>query len=322
MSTILQMDYDLAVAWVWRYDAEFVRCLVETAKRNGLKILSIEAHTIAEVLERVRTQTIRFSVLLDRASDEDENFIPLVRLIQDRHRDRNETSRVTTIVNPPDLVHKASDKATMHLEFLSHNINVPYSIIISPYNHKKEIELTLSELAKLGRPFIVKPANTTGGGIGVVTGAETLKDVLEARQHHRNDKYLLQETIRPVSLRDRRAWFRVFYVFGGIYPCWWDDQTHIYEVLTDQDEEAFGLRQLRTITTEIHDVCQLDFFSTELVLTGDRRIVAVDYVNEMCDMRPKSVHLDGVPDEIVSHIAEEISNYVRNGRTTKDFRNE
>ncbi len=76
----------------------------------------------------------------------------------------------------------------------SHGIETLYTIIISPYNHKREVELSLSELAQLGRPFIIKPANTTGGGIGVVTGAETLKDVLEARQHHKNDKYLLQET--------------------------------------------------------------------------------------------------------------------------------
>ncbi len=314
------MEYDLAVAWVWQYDAEFVRCLLDTARRNDLTVLSIEAHSIAEVLERFRKQTLHFSVLLDRASDEDEKFIPLVRLVQGRQRDRNESIRLTRIINSPDLVHKAADKATMHLEFLSHNINVPYSIIISHYNQKKEIELTLSELAMLGRPFIVKPANTTGGGIGVVTGAETLKDVLEARQHHRNDKYLLQETIRPLSLGDQRAWFRVFYVFGGVFPCWWDDQTHIYQVLTGHDEETFGLSQLRTITNRIHEVCHLDFFSTELVLTGDRRLVAVDYVNEMCDMRLKSLHIDGVPDEIVAHIAEEISNYVRKGRSVQGSR--
>ena len=51
----------------------------------------------------------------------------------------------------------------MHLEFITNGLYVPYTIIISPYNKKKELELSLSELARLGRPFIIKPANTTGG---------------------------------------------------------------------------------------------------------------------------------------------------------------
>lgn len=92
---------------------------------------------------------------------------------------------------------RADDKATMHLELLSSGINVPFSIIISPYNHKREVELSLSDLAKLERPFIIKPANTIGGGVGVVMGAETLRDVIDASQRHRNDKYLMQETLKP-----------------------------------------------------------------------------------------------------------------------------
>ena len=199
----------------------------------------------------------------------------------------------------------------MHLEFLSMNINVPYTIIISPYNHRKEIELTVSELALLRRPFIIKPANTTGGGIGVVTGAETLKDVLEARQHHRNDKYLLQETIKPISLGIRRAWFRVFYIFGLILICWWDDGTHFYETMSEQDEELFGLHELRKMTEKVHSVSKLDFFSTEFAMTFDQRLVAVDYVNEMCDMRLQSKHLDGVPDQVVTQIVDRIIWFVR-----------
>jgi hypothetical protein len=190
----------------------------------------------------------------------------------------------------------------MHLEFLTHNIEVPYTIIISPYNHKNEVELTLSELAKLRRPFIIKPANTTGGGIGVVIGAETLKEVIDARQSHKNDKYLLQETITPTILAEHRAWFRVFYAFGDIIPSWWNDITHIYSPIPEEEEKRLGLGQLRTITERIHTICQLDFFSTELAFTSDGRCVAVDYVNEMCDMRLQSQFSDGVPDIIVQRI--------------------
>jgi glutathione synthase/RimK-type ligase-like ATP-grasp enzyme len=215
--------------------------------------------------------------------------------------DRRDSPR---IVNPYDLLRRASDKATMHLEFLSHGLHVPYTIIISPYALKREVELSLSELALLGRPFIIKPANTTGGGIGVVLGAESLKDIIETRQHHKNDKYLLQEKVIPVDVDGHRGWFRVFYSFGNILPCWWNDQTHMYSELTRKDEEAFGLEPLRGITATIREICGLDFFSTEIAVSAAKRFVVVDYVNEMCDMRLQSIHADGVPDCIVSRIAD------------------
>jgi hypothetical protein len=303
--------YDAAIAWTWRFDTDFVQSIKEVAEQASLRILDVNKESVAEVLELVRKRLIRFRVFLDRASDEDDTFLPLMRLLQKRQHEQEDPVTATHIINAPDLTAKASDKATMHLEFLTNNVNVPYTIIISPYNHRKEIELTLSELAELGRPFIIKPANTTGGGIGVVTGAETLKDVLEARQHHRNDKYLLQETIVPTIIGSHRAWFRVFYAFGLVLPCWWDDRTHEYDVLSLQDEESFGLRELRAMTETIHSVCHLDFFSTEIALTADRRLVAVDYVNEMCDMRLQSKHPDGVPDGIVEQIVRRIIQFVK-----------
>jgi hypothetical protein len=202
---------------------------------------------------------------------------------------------------------RAADKATMHLEFLTRGIHVPYTIIISPFNHKREVELSLSELARLGRPFIIKPANTTGGGVGVVVGAESLKDVIETRQRHKNDKYLLQEKIVPAILGERRAWFRVFFAFGEVVLCWWDDQTHIYDVLTADEEKRFDLHALRDVVAAIRDVCGLDFFSTEIVCVSSGTFVVVDYVNEICDMRLKSRHVDGVPDQIVELIAGRIA---------------
>jgi hypothetical protein len=169
------------------------------------------------------------------------------------------------------------------------------------------VELSLSELARLGRPFIIKPANTTGGGVGVVIGAESLKDVIETRQHHKNDKYLLQEKIIPAILSGRRAWFRVFFAFGEVILCWWDDQTHIYEFLTADEEERFALPTLRDIAGSIKDVCGLDFFSTEIAFVSSGTFVVVDYVNEICDMRLKSRHVDGVPDHIVELVAGRIA---------------
>jgi hypothetical protein len=178
---------------------------------------------------------------------------------------------------------------------------------ISPYNSQREVKLSLSELAQLGRPFIIKPANTTGGGIGVVTGAEGLREVVDTRQHNKDDKYLLQQRIEPVVFDGRRAWFRPFYVYGEVFVCWWDDLTHLYVEASEADMNRYSLHEIKNIVRMIYSVCGLDFFSTEIALTAERKFVVIDYVNEICDMRLKSKHYDGVPDNMVEAIADQIA---------------
>jgi hypothetical protein len=301
-------EYDLAVAWNWEYDRDFLQELLSAAGGRGLKACLIDQNNIGDTIHRLQNDDPFFYTVLDRASDEDERFLPFANILLRRYSGTNQ-SRLIRVINPYDSTRRASDKATMHLEFLSRGLRVPFTIIISPYNHKREVELSLSELSQLGRPFIIKPANTTGGGIGVVIGAESLKDVIETRQHHKNDKYLLQEKVIPISLASRRAWFRVFYAFGNILPCWWDDQTHLYDELTREEEEGFNLKELHSIVATIREICGLDFFSTEVALTANQTFVVVDYVNEMCDMRLKSRFVDGVPNRIVQIVAESLADF-------------
>ncbi len=311
-------EFDLGLVWNWEFDREFLKLISSAAQDRNLSTLMIDQLNLAESMELLKSGRLHFRFVLDRASDEDERFLPLSQLLG-RRLQTSRPSAASRVINPYELQRRASDKATMHLEFLSRGLHVPYTIIISPFNHKRELELSLSELAQLGRPFIIKPANTTGGGIGVVVGAESLKDIIETRQHHKNDKYLLQEKVVPVQLAGRRAWFRVFHAFGLILLCWWDDQTHVYEELTSEQEQAFGLGRLRSIGMTIREICGLDFFSTEVALTAENSFIVVDYVNEMCDMRLQSRHADGVPDGVVRSIAVAMAEFVAGTPPTSPF---
>ena len=123
------------------------------------------------------------------------------------------------------------------------------------------------------------------------------------------DQEDFQEKVVPVEFAHHRGWFRVFCAFGLILPCWWNDETHVYEELTPKDEEGFRLQPLRPITTTIQQICGLDFFSTEIAMTPTEKFVVVDYVNEMCDMRLQSRHPDGVPDHVVLSIAEALVDF-------------
>lgn len=294
--------YDLGIAWNWEFDADFVHGIERECQKLGLTTYRIEPHNVRDITRRFKAGRLRFRTFLDRASDDDKEFLPLAGLL---------ASSRTHIFNPYAMTEYAKDKANMHLACLGEGVNVPYSIIIKPYAQRKEVELSLTELAHLGRPFIIKPANTTGGGIGVVLGAESLKEIIVSRKSHKDDIYLLQETIVPAVLEGRRGWFRVFYAFGAVIPCWWNNETHLYHTLTETDEKKHALSPLRDIVHTIQRICRLDFFSTEIALTLNGRFVAVDYVNEICDMRHQSKHPDGVPDRLIGVIQHHLAMKVK-----------
>ncbi len=300
--------FDLAISFVWEFDKDFVDLIEKTLQSNGLSTYVITENNILEITELVKHKKLWFRSYLDRASDVDDAFTELAKIL---------TKRNCRIFNPYKNVDHAIDKATMHLEFISAGINVPYSIIIPPLKEKEELIISVDDLAILGRPFIIKPCITTGGGIGVVTGAETLKEVLLERRTNKSDKYLIQQKIIPGDLEGKRAWFRCFWAFGKPICVWWNDQTHIYEILTAEQIKKFGLRKLNQITKTIVQLTHLDFFSTEIVLTPEKNFVVIDYVNDQCDMRLKSVHKDGVPDQIVNQIIHLLSLMFRDLKNRK-----
>jgi hypothetical protein len=294
-------QFDLAIAYTWEYDEEFVEAIIKIFEEKNLTTLKITYENVDEIIQKISNKELNAKFYLDRASDVAEEFEPLAKLMQENN---------TYIINRYSNVQFANDKATMHLEFITKGINTPYTIIISPYKEKKDIELSLEQLAKLGRPFIIKPANTTGGGTGVVKGAETLADVLKARQHLEDDKYLLQEKIEPVEIDGKRFWFRSFFAFGKIIHTWWNDLTHIYSEITEEDFIKYKLGEMDNIVRKINEITNLDFFSTEIALTKEQKFIVIDYVNDQCDMRFQSKHFDGVPDKVVYQIIESMAEFI------------
>lgn len=294
--------FNFAIATDCPSDAEYIQLLERAAHQSNLTTYLIKPDNLDETVKKFLNREIEFHFYYDRASDTSPEFLKLYHLV---------LSQRLPVLDYLDNLNRAADKATMHLEFLTHAIQTPYTIIIPPVRKTEELLLSVADISKLGRPFIIKPANTTGGGIGVVDGAESLQDVLQARWEFENDKYLLQEKVIPQVRDGKRFWFRGFYTCGLVKCAWWDDTTHIYNILTASDIERYGLEPLFSITHNIAEVCKLNFFSTEIARNLHDEFVVVDYVNEICDMRLQSRHVNGVSDEIVNKIAERIVFYVR-----------
>jgi glutathione synthase/RimK-type ligase-like ATP-grasp enzyme len=295
----LSETVDLGIGWEWEYDADFVYRLDRLCQQAGLRSYLVHPNNLPEAWERVQDGSLFFRTFLDRASDNMEAIRPMLLHLK---------AKGTPLINDPDLLPHANDKATMHLELLTKGVNVPYTIIVGPGegNHIGNVP----ELQHIGTPFIIKPANG-GGSRGVILGAQDKVDVVKARKTLWGDKMLLQEEIQPADLPVGTAWFRTFMVDQNIYLCWWNKETHIYRPVSPVEEVEFGLEMLRAITRKIGEACGLRLFSTEIAQSRDGRFVAVDYVNDQPDFRPRSKAPDGVPDPILNSIVADIVGWVK-----------
>jgi hypothetical protein len=285
--------YDLCLTWNWEYDADFVKLLNLSCQSHGLSFLQITPENVLDMMQSISNKEIVFKIFFDRASDADARFNPVVQWA---------CNHTLHHINFHKLARRAWNKIAMH-EVISVSMNTPLTIILPPYDEQPL--LPEIDLSSLGERFTIKPGYG-GGGDGVINEATTLSQVLIARQEFPTQRYLLQGYIVPARRGSRMAWFRVIYCAGKVYPCWWDNHTHIYTHVTSNEETCYNLESLRSITSSIATLCGLTLFSTEIAITSDGRFVVVDYVNDPIDLRLQSKAFDGVPDDIVKDITERL----------------
>lgn len=287
------MHYDLCLPWYWEYDDAFAGMVASACNELGVSLWQITPDNLLESVTALYKGEADFHTLLDR-SQGDSRFTPIIRWAKENGRRR---------INPAEISAWSEDKATMHLELISAGIHTPYTILLAPFLEQPVLDSL--DLTPLGKQFVIKPSHG-GGGEGVIMGASSLDQVLRARMDFPEQKYLLQATITPRTIHGHPAWFRVFHAVGKTYPCWWHPMTHVYSIVTQQDEQKHELAPLHNITQRIASICRLDWFSTEIALTLEEFIV-VDYVNDGIDTRTQSKAVDGVPDEVMKDIARQLA---------------
>ena len=286
------MQYDLCLPWYWEYDIDFVQFVEHACLTRGLTLWQITPDGLLESITALYKGEKSFQTLLDR-SQYDNRFEPVIRWAKKYHKKR---------INPAEVSKWSEDKATMHLELISAGIHTPYTILLPPFIEQPVIPDL--DLIPIGHQFVIKPASE-GGGEGVILGAFSMEQILRARMDFPEQKYLIQATVIPRTIHGRPAWFRVFFANGKTYPCWWHPLSHVSAAVTQQDEHRYELSPLHKITERIASICKLDWFSTEIALT-QKEFVVVDYVNDGIDTRVQSKAVDGVPDEVIRNIAEQL----------------
>jgi hypothetical protein len=291
------MLVDVALLWEWEFDYDFIQILDKQCVQFGLNSHIIHPYNLAETELMIKDDSFGARFFYDRASDANSAFEPVIQKLLDSG---------SYPLNQPEKLQKALDKAAIHSELIQCGLHVPYTIILSP--NRDWTKIKIGELIRLGEPFIIKPA-IGGGGVGVELNAKTLFDIVKAKESKNKERFLLQEKVLPIQFGERRAWFRVYYVCENTISCWWDDDTHIYHRVSPEEETIYGLSRLKKEILKIADIAGLQFFSTEIAIVDKETFVIVDYVNDQCDMRLKSIHFDGVPDDVVEEVAYSIASY-------------
>ncbi|MHC4126742.1 MAG: ATP-grasp domain-containing protein [Planctomycetota bacterium] len=212
------------------------------------------------------------------------------------------------VVNEPDHSKLGANKAVIHYHFERARIPLPRTVVVRNWE-PSTFRLTPAERTRLGRPFIAKPARGYGkrGVIRLLEG--TAPEIARARRFDRGDDFLLQELVEPEWLGGRRGWFRIYFVLGEVIPCWWDDRTEHFFPVTLDEFHRFALDPLCRIVNRVARLTHMAFFSTEFAVVrrgSRRRFLAIDYVNDPCDMTVQSRSHCGVPDAVVLHIAERL----------------
>jgi hypothetical protein len=299
MSAPPQITIDFGLAWNWEYDQDFIQLFDRACLAAGLSVYLVGPHNLTGTVAEAQTRQRRFRWFLDRASDNDPQFLALHQQLE---------TAGTRFINAHHHYQRAIDKANIHGELHARGLQLPLTIILPALDAEPHLDLRFVDL--MPRPFVIKPSRG-GGGQGVILGGMHADEVAKARTRFRNQRFLIQQRIEPQVWSGRRAWFRVYYVCGQVLPCWWDDITHRYTPFVAGDHEYVDTGELTRIARIVAEIAQLDFFSAEIALDRDGRYVVVDYVNDPCDMRLQSKHHDGVPDAMVMQIVGQLVAHVQ-----------
>ena len=275
----------------------FIACLRAECEARGMKFIFVDAKSLDNLTSEIKSGNFKLKFYFDMAS---ETFIPSDAFLKFNYLLK---SIGTRIIDDPDNVKRAADKSITHFDLLQAGISVPFTIIIKSGNAPENF--TDEEKEKLGNAFVVKPALGYGKrGVSIAT-YETMKEaIVEARKAHMGDTILAQEFIEPKEINGRPAWFRLFNTFGEITPCWWNPNAQTYEKVAPREVYEHSLLPMIQIASDIGRITHIDWFSSEIAINKkNNEFVVIDYVNDQCWVNPQSKSADGIPDDILAHMA-------------------
>ena len=288
-------SYDIVLATPFPNYNFFAHKMRELCGQNNLTFFFCNDTWVNEFQQKLEAHEVEAKVLLDLTANQTLETDPYVRLAQEVKRHGGH------VIDDPDVTAVSAHKGHLHNKLIENGVPVPDSVVV-PREEIETFRLDPKDRDRIGVPYVVKPA-WGDSGVGVVVDADSEEALLwSAEQAPNADAFLIQKRLKPRDLGNHVAWFRMFHVCREVIPCWWNPETHEYQMVTPGEIKTYHLRPLRRIMRDIARVSRMKKFTSEICLHQDGKFYAVDYVNADPDMNPRSFYANGVPDEVVRHI--------------------
>ena len=297
--------YDFAFVFIGDKKEKIIKWLREECHLRGLTFLWVSEGTAPSILEKLQSHKLKIKFLVDNESN---YFNPEDIYMKICYAVKDSGGRV---IDDPDKARSSADKSITHFDFADADLPVPYTVVVRNWQ-PDDFSLTGEQLKKLGRPFIIKPAKGFGQHGVVKDASGDIRQIAEARHFSRGDNFLLQEKITPLTLGDHMGWFRVYYLFGEIIPCFWNTETGQYRHVSLREMYKYRLLPLARYVSEIARITEMKFFSTEIAVMGqgkERRFVIIDYVNDQVELCVRPTKMAGPVSDVVQHIASTLAEY-------------
>ena len=250
---------------------------------------------VREFLQKIQSKEISARVLFDLTANqtlEDDIYVRLARAVKEQGGH---------VIDDPDITASVAHKGHFHQVMLENKIPVPETVIVSR-SELDSFKITDEIKAKVGVPFVVKPA-WGDSAVGVILDGQSEEHLRQsAEQAPNSDAFLIQQRVEMKTLGSHAGWFRMFHVCGTVIPCWWHPVSHEYHLVTPAQIKRYKLSPLRRFMKDIARVSRMKKFTSEICLHQDGKFYVVDYINADPDMNPRSFYANGVPDEVVRHI--------------------
>ncbi len=277
-------------------DDFFIHRIRQHCAERDWNFFLVEPMWVEAFYEKLLKGKIGIRVLLNMHSEHhqpEEIYHRLVRLAFERK---------AHVIDPPDIALAAFDKARLHPRLEAAGFRLPCTLIVAA-SDIPTFRLTPEARAGLGTPFVIKPSLGYGKH-GVILDGRSEADLQRSLAQWPDAHYLIQERIVPRTIQGAPAYFRVFYVFGTFWFCWWNCYTDRYSILRPEEMEQHGLQSLGEIVGRLAELTGMRFFSSEIAQRESGELVLIDYVNDQCHMLTQSASPQmGVPDEVVAGIA-------------------
>lgn len=273
-----QVDFLFALDYL-SPNSRLVRFFHEAMSAYGLSLLLVNSSNLEKITRQLSRGLLRPAVYLDLSSRPGDAFENLLYTA---------AARGVHALRHPDHTRWVL-KALAHPHLESAGLPLPPTVIFRAADPDRD--LTPDERKRLGDRCVIKPSFGEAAK-GVVVGIEPTKEnIAAARDYSRAFDWLVQRQISWTSFGQRPAYLRAYHLAGHRTLLWWckDKGREGYHLLSWDDLARYDLLPALDLLDRLARVTAMDFFSTEIAITGESgadRFCLIDYVNDQCDLDP------------------------------------